>query len=313
MRYTHWPLKAAAAAALSVAIVGCESQTPQPADSQLADSTRANALSAMHGEALAHVKYLAYATAAQQAGRAQAAQAFTSAAQTELSDHFAAEADLIGFGGDTADSLRDAISGETGETDTMYPEFAKQAAADNDPAAAALFTEIGADEATHAKDFTTALTTVTNPGAAGAVPAGATTAPVAITAGPPRSSGTTLANLRTAMQGEAFAYAKYMRYADQARRDGNAPVAQLLTDTANVELNEHFAELATLAGLVSPDTNANLTDAITGEQHEAEVMYPDYAGQADQAGNPQAASLFREIGSDEQAHQQAFETARTTA
>ena len=122
----------------------------------------------MHGEALAHAKYLAYATQAQQARRPQAAQAFTDAAQTELSDHFAREADLIGFGGDTAANLRDAISGETTEADTMYPGFAKQATADNDPAAAALFTEIGNDEATHAKDFTTALTTITSPSPAGA-------------------------------------------------------------------------------------------------------------------------------------------------
>ena len=114
------------------------------------------------------------------------------------------------------------------------------------------------------------------------------------------------------MQGEAFAYAKYMRYADQARRDGNTAVAQLFTNTANVELNEHFASLATLAGLVAADTNANLNDAITGEQHEADVMYPDYAQQADQAGNPQAANLFREIAGDEKTHQQAFEKARTT-
>ena len=52
------------------------------------------------------------------------------------SDHFAREADLIGFGGDIAANLRDAISGETNEVNTMYPGFAKQATADNDPAAA---------------------------------------------------------------------------------------------------------------------------------------------------------------------------------
>lgn len=312
MRYANVSLKAVCAATLIVTIAACGSQTAPSASSPVADSTRSNALSAMHGEALAHAKYLAYATQAQQARRPQAAQAFTDAAQTELSDHFAREADLIGFGGDTAANLRDAISGETTEADTMYPGFAKQATADNDPAAAALFTEIGNDEATHAKDFTTALTTITSPSPAGAVAAGAAAAPLAITAGPPRSSGTTLANLHTAMQGEAFAYAKYMRYADQARRSGNLAVAQLFTNSANVELNEHFAALATLAGLVSPDTNANLTDAINGEQHEADVMYPDYSRQADQAGNPQAANLFREIAGDEMAHQQAFEKARTT-
>ena len=306
-------LAAACATAALVSIVACSHHTAAPASSPLADSTRANAIAAMHGEAMAHAKYLAYASQAQQAGRAQAAQQFTSAAQTELTDHFAREADLIGLGGDIPMNLRDAISGETNEAATMYPGFAKQASADHDPLAAALFTDLGADEATHAKDFTTALTAVTGPSGAASVPAGAHLAVVAITAGPPRSSGTTLANLGTAMQGEAFAYAKYMRYADQARRDGNPAVAQLFTNTANIELNEHFAALVSWAGLVAIDTNTNLSDAIKGEQHEADVMYPDYARQAEQVGNSQAASLFHEIAGDEKTHQQAFQNALTAS
>ena len=87
----------------------------------------------------------------------------------------------------------------------------------------------------------------------------------------------------------------------------------MFTNTADVELNEHFAELAALAGLVAADTNANLNDAITGEQHEGDVMYPDYARQADQAGNPQAANLFREIAGDEKTHAQTFQTALTAS
>jgi rubrerythrin len=305
-------LAVACTAAALVSIVACSHHPAAPASSPLAESTRANALSAMHGEAMAHAKYLAYAAQAQQDGRAQAAQQFTSAAHTELSDHFAREADLIGLGSDIATSLRDAISDETNEA-TMYRGFAKQANADHDTPATALFTDLGDDEATHAKDFNTALTAVTGPPGAATVPAGAHVGVVAITAGRAQSSGTTLANLRTAMQGEAFAYAKYMRYADQARRDGNPAVAQLFTNTANIELNSHFAALASWAGLVAIDTNSNLTDAINGEQHEADIMYPDYARQAEQAGNAQAASLFREIAGDEKTHQRAFESALTAS
>ena len=309
MRYAKSLATACTTAAL-VSIVAC---SHHPTRFPLADSTRTNARSAMHGEAMAHAKYLAYAAQAQQAGRGQAAQQFASAARTELSDHFAREADLIGLGGDIAANLRDAISAETNEATTMYRDFAKQANADHDTAAAALFTVLGDDEATNAKDFTTALTAVTGPAGAGTVPAGAHPAVVSITAGQAQSSGTTLANLRTAMQGEAFAYAKYMRYADQARRDGNPAVAQLFTNTADIELNSHFAGLASWVGLVATDTNTNLTDAINGEQHEADIMYPDYARQAEQAGNAQAASLFREIAGDEKAHQQAFQGALTAS
>jgi hypothetical protein len=71
----------------------------------------------------------------------------------------------------------------------MYPGFAKQATADNGPAAAALFSELGIDEAAHAKDYTTALNALTNPATTVAIPVGPTVAGVAITAGPPPSSG----------------------------------------------------------------------------------------------------------------------------
>jgi rubrerythrin len=267
----------------------------------------------MHIEAFAHAKYLAYATQAQQAGRTQTAQDFTNAAQTEHMEHFAREADLIGLGSDIAANLRDAINGEANEFHTRYPGFAEQAKADNDAVAAAAFYNIDVDEKIHFEDFKTALKAVGNPGTGASVPVPRAPAPVAITAGPPRSAGTTLANVRTAMQDEAFAYAKYMRYADQARRDGNPAVAQLFTDTANVELNEHFAMLATLAGLASTDTNANLLDAINGEQYEADVVYPDYACQADQAGNAEAANLFREIAGNERTHQQKLQRAQTAS
>ncbi len=305
MRYAKSLAVASTTAAL-VSIVAC---SHHPARVPLADSTRANALSAMHGEAMAHAKYLAYAAQAQQVGRGEAAQQFTGAAHTELSDHFAREADLIGLGGDIAANLREAISGETNEATIMYRGFAKQANADHDIAATALFTDLADDEASHAKDFTTALAAVTGPAGAATVPAGAHLAVVAITAGQAQSSGTTLANLRTAMQGEAFAYAKYTRYADQARRDGNPEVARLFTNTADIELKSHFAALATWTGLVAIDTNTNLTDAINGEQYEADIMYPDYARQAEQAGNTEAARLFREIAADEKTHQQAFQNA----
>lgn len=316
MRYPETSLLVAVCAgALLGSVAACSSQPPSTGSSSttaIADSTRTNALNAMHGEAFARAKYLAYAAQAQQAGRNQAAQDFTTAAQTEHMDHFASEADLIRLGSDIAANLRDAINGETDEVNTMYPSFAKQATTENDPAAASAFTEIAGDETTHRNDFQAALNAVSNNPGGGTVPVGTSPPPPApITAGPPRSHGATLANLRTAMQGEAFAYGKYMRYADQARRDGNADVAQLFTNTANTELNEHFATLATLAGLVATDTNANLQDAINGEQQETDVMYPDYGHQADQAGNSKAAELFREIASDEKTHQQAFQKALT--
>ena len=52
----------------------------------------------------------------------------------------------------------------------------------------------------------------------------------------------TLDALSTAMHGEAFAYAKYLLYAEHARKSGNKELADLFERTANTERFEHFAE-----------------------------------------------------------------------
>jgi rubrerythrin len=167
-----------------------------------------------------------------------------------------------------------------------------------DPAAARLFTEIAADEAEHLRRFTTALAASTQPESGAQIPPGPIGTPVPIPAGPATSPGQTLSNLRAAMRGEAFASGKYTLYAEQARRDGNPALAELFTDTAKVELGEHYAAEARLAGLVG-DTNTNLADAIAGESYEADTMYPDYARQARQYADTQAAELFGDIAADE--------------
>jgi len=111
------------------------------------------------------------------------------------------------------------------------------------------------------------------------------------------------------MHGEAFAHAKYNLYADHAAQTGHPSIAKLFRGTAQVELREHFAGEAVLAGLVGSN-RANLTDAITGETYEAKTMYPGFAHQAAKAGDRHAARLFSEIGRDERAHAHAFTAAR---
>src|SRR5450756_1651925 len=85
------------------------------------------------------------------------AKLFSGTAQVELQEHFAAEAVLAGLVGTNAANLQDSITGETWENTTMYPGFAAQATADNCFAAAALFTEIAADEGGHAAAYTVCL------------------------------------------------------------------------------------------------------------------------------------------------------------
>jgi len=112
-------------------------------------------------------------------------------------------------------------------------------------------------------------------------------------------------NLSTAMHGEAFAYVKYLLYAQEARRTGNTQLADLLEKTAKTERFEHFAEEAQLAILVR-NNSANLEDAIKGESYETETMYREFAEQAEKAGDHAAAKRFEEIRKDEARHRDAF-------
>lgn len=115
-------------------------------------------------------------------------------------------------------------------------------------------------------------------------------------------------NLSTAMHGEAFAYAKYMLYAQHARKNGNKQLALLFEKAARTERFQHFAEEADLAGIVGSDKD-NLRDAIAGESYEAETMYREFAEQAATAGDKAAADRFEEIRRDEMGHRDAFKAA----
>ena len=118
----------------------------------------------------------------------------------------------------------------------------------------------------------------------------------------------TAENLSTAMHGEAFAFAKYMLYAEHARKSGNEQLADLFAQSAHTERFEHFAEEAKLAGLVGSDED-NLRDAVKGETWEFDHMYPDFGSKAKQAGDIAAQSRFLEIRADEGRHRDAFQAA----
>lgn len=123
----------------------------------LSPKTQENLSTAMHGEAFAYAKYQLYAKHAEQNGDIELAKLFRTAANIERFQHFAEEAQLAGLVGSDADNLRDAIKGETYEVETMYRQFAEQAAAAGDKAAADRFNEIRHDEAGHRDVFKAAL------------------------------------------------------------------------------------------------------------------------------------------------------------
>jgi rubrerythrin len=77
---------------------------------------------------------------------------------------------------------------------------------------------------------------------------------------------------------------------------------------AAVELQEHFAELAELAGLVGTDAD-NLRAAIVDENREVEETYPLFAEQASAVGALAVAERFAEMAEDEREHEKTLEQA----
>jgi rubrerythrin len=303
----HW--KPVTATLIGIAAIcapaAAASAAPLPS-TEVAASTKANALTAMHGEAFAYAKYTAFAGEAARNGSPSISALFTRTAKVELTEHFADEAEIAGLVGSDASNLADAIAGETFEATTMYPEYAAQATADGCTAAAELFTEIAADEAAHAAAYTQALASLTDSSVA--VPAAPTVDPVTVVASSPACSGQTQTNLEDAMHGEAFAQAKYRLYADHALQSELPQLAALFRGIAQVELREHLAGEAVLAGLVGTN-EANLKTAIAGETYEATTMYPDFAEQASAVGDDAAARVFWKAGRQESSHASAFTAA----
>lgn len=130
---------------------------------------------------------------------------------------------------------------------------------------------------------------------------------IAVGAGTQIHQGTKT-DLSTAMHGEAFAYAKYMLYAKQARAEGKVQLAALFEHTANVELNNHFRTHAYEFGLVGTDQQ-NLRDSIAGENYETTTMYPQMAKRAQAAGDTKVAAVLLAVGKDERTHRDRFQAA----
>lgn len=118
----------------------------------------------------------------------------------------------------------------------------------------------------------------------------------------------TYENVLAALHGEAFAHARYLLFADAARRRGDDRLASMFEGIAAVELLEHFAELAELADIVGTDED-NIRSAIQDENAEVEARYPQFAAQARAAGEAAVAERFAEMADDEREHEKTLEQA----
>jgi len=124
--------------------------------------TEQNLLEAFAGESQANRKYLAFARRADEEGLPQVAKLFRAAAEAETV-HAHAHLRVLGGIQDSAANLREAISGETHEFTSMYPEMIKQATNEGYDTALKSFTLANAVEKVHAQLYQKALDNLDKP------------------------------------------------------------------------------------------------------------------------------------------------------
>lgn len=119
-------------------------------------TTQDNLMSAFAGESQANRKYLAYAKQAEKEGFSQVAKLFRAAAEAETI-HAHAHLRNAGKIKSTLENLEDAISGETYEFTTMYPEMIVDAESEGKEAVRKYFNWVNTVEEVHANLYKKAL------------------------------------------------------------------------------------------------------------------------------------------------------------
>ena len=125
-------------------------------------------------------------------------------------------------------------------------------------------------------------------------------------------------NILAAFIGESQARNKYTYWASTARNEGFIQISQIFTETADQE-KEHAKRLfkfleggevtvttASPAGVIGT-TLENLKQAASGENHEWQHMYPDFAKVADEEGFAEIATVMRNIAVAEKQHAKRYE------
>ena len=101
----------------------------------------------------------------------------------------------------------------------------------------------------------------------------------------------TIDNLKEAFAGESQANRKYLAFAKQAETDGKPQIAKLFRAAAEAETVHAHAHLRVMNGVrKTPD---NVKEAIEGEGHEFNVMYPEFIETAKKEDNQTALRSFQ--------------------
>ena len=124
---------------------------------------------------------------------------------------------------------------------------------------------------------------------------------------------TTIKNLLAAFEGESNAHAKYMQFAKKADEDGLHGAASLFRAAGRAE-QIHAANHARVIKQLGSEakceihpadvqsTLENLKTALTGEQYEVDVMYPEFLSEATARENKAAIRTFTGAMEAEKTH-----------
>ncbi|MPW27128.1 rubrerythrin family protein [Alkalibaculum sp. M08DMB] len=117
----------------------------------------------------------------------------------------------------------------------------------------------------------------------------------------------TLENLMEAFAGESQANRKYLAYSKKAQKEGKKNAAKLFqaaSDAEALHAQKHFE----VAGKIN-STIENLKDAVEGENHEYQSMYPEFLKIAEQEGNDAAIRTFTMALKAEEVHARLYKEA----
>ncbi|MBS4024720.1 MAG: rubrerythrin family protein [Clostridia bacterium] len=114
----------------------------------------------------------------------------------------------------------------------------------------------------------------------------------------------TIENAKAAFAGESQARNKYTFFAKVARSEGLHWLGDIFEETADHEKKHAEILFRMVNGLGSSEEN--LQAALDGENYEHESMYPKFAAEAREEGEPEAAKLFEELAKVEEAHAKRF-------
>ena len=117
----------------------------------------------------------------------------------------------------------------------------------------------------------------------------------------------TMKNLMEAFAGESQANRKYTAYAKKAESEGKLNAAKLFKAASDAETLHALKEFE-IAGKISATTD-NLKDAVAGETHEYQSMYPGFIKEAEEEGNKAAVTVFTFAMKAEEVHARLYQEA----